>query len=107
MTKKLSLSGIHQLPNHFIDVSIYTNKLKGASQKFYGIIKIAFSIKLKLSQFKQFKKSKELLKMILVLTVRKTGSQFFIDRQIEQKARKQQPIITATKKNTERHKIKR
>ena len=45
--------------------------------------------------------------MILVLTVRKTGSQFFIDRQIEQKARKQQPIITATKKNTERHKIKR
>lgn len=45
--------------------------------------------------------------MILVLTVRKAGSQFFIDRQVEQKTRKQQPIITATKKNTKRHKIKR
>ena len=45
--------------------------------------------------------------MILVLTVRKSGLQFFTDRQIEQKTRKQEPIITATKKNTERHKIKR
>ena len=42
MSEKLSLTGIHQLQNHFINVSIYTNKLKGASQKFYGIVKIAF-----------------------------------------------------------------